>query len=199
MGGDKLFEQVFNLKFMAKQLAKSAVKSEKEEKAEKLKIKKAMEKGNMEGARIYSQNAIRKKQESLNYMKLASQLDAVVGRLETQAKMQMVSKNMSSIVKTLDMTLKSGNLEKIQETMNKFERQFEDLDLQTHVMDGVMSNQAQLTTPQDEVNSLMAQVAEEHGLEVGLNMPNASAAQPSGTATEQDSLAQRMAALKGQQ
>jgi len=29
MGGDKLMEQVFNLKFMAKQLSRSAVKAEK--------------------------------------------------------------------------------------------------------------------------------------------------------------------------
>ena len=46
----------------------------------------------MEGAKIYAQNAIRKKQEALNYMKLASRLDAVVSRLDTQAKMQAVGK-----------------------------------------------------------------------------------------------------------
>ena len=46
----------------------------------------------MEGAKIYGQNAIRKKTEQLNYMKLASRLDAVVSRLDTQAKMQMVGK-----------------------------------------------------------------------------------------------------------
>ncbi len=67
------------------------IKCEKEEKAEKLRVKKAIEKGNMEGAKIYAQNAIRKKNEQLNYMKLASRLDATVSRLETQAKMQMVS------------------------------------------------------------------------------------------------------------
>ena len=44
---------VFNLKFTAKQLGRAAVKSEKDEKAEKLKVKKAIEKGNMEGAKIY--------------------------------------------------------------------------------------------------------------------------------------------------
>jgi hypothetical protein len=69
-----------------------------------------------------------------------------------------VSKNMMSITKTLEKTLESNNLEKIQETMNKFEKQFEDLDLQTQVMDGVMATQANLTTPEDEVNSLMEQV-----------------------------------------
>jgi hypothetical protein len=44
---------VFNLKFTAKQLARASVKCEKEEKSEKLKVKKAIEKGNMEGAKIY--------------------------------------------------------------------------------------------------------------------------------------------------
>lgn len=52
--------------------------------AERLKVKRAIEKGNMEGAKIYAQNAIRKKNEQLNYMKLASRLDAVVSRLDTQ-------------------------------------------------------------------------------------------------------------------
>ena len=89
MGGDKLLDQIFNLKFTSKQLQRTARKSEKEEKSEKLKIKKAIEKGNIDGAKIYAQNAIRKKNEALNYMRLGSRLDAVVSRLDTQAKMQV--------------------------------------------------------------------------------------------------------------
>ena len=33
-------------------------------------MKKAIEKGNIEGARIYAQNAIRKKSEQLNYLRV---------------------------------------------------------------------------------------------------------------------------------
>jgi len=33
-------------------------------------VKRAIEKGNIEGARIYAQNAIRKKTEQLNYLKV---------------------------------------------------------------------------------------------------------------------------------
>lgn len=180
---------------MAKQLSKSAVKSEKEEKSEKLKIKKAIEKGNLEGAKIYSQNAIRKKSEALNYMKMASRMDAVVSRLETQAKMQMVSKNMTSIVKALEKSLTEGNLEKISSTMNQFEKQTEDLDLQTEVVQQVFGAQAALATPEDEVAMLMQQVAEEHGLEQALNMPAAGTKQTAGK-EEEASLQQRMATLR---
>lgn len=198
--GDKLMDQIFNLKFTAKQLSRSAVKCEKEEKEEKSKIKKAIEKGNIEGAKIYAQNAIRKKNEALNYMKLASRLDAVVSRLDTQAKMQMVTKNMAGIVKNLDKALASNNLEKIANTMSQFEKQFENLDLQTQVVDGVMSAQAALSTPEDEVTSLVQQVADEHGLETGLAMPSASAAKAEGVsqpAAAEDDLGKRLAELRG--
>lgn len=111
--GDKLLDQIFNLKFTSKQLNKQSQKSSKDEKAERLKVKKAIEKGNLEGAKIYAQNAIRKKNESLNYLRLASRLDAVVSRLDTQAKMQTVNKSMAGIVKALDKSLQSNNLEQV--------------------------------------------------------------------------------------
>jgi len=47
--------------------------------------------------------------------------------------------------------------------MDKFEKQFEDLDVQVETMEGSMQNSASLTTPQDQVESLMMEVADEHG------------------------------------
>lgn len=67
----------------------------------------------MEGAKIYAQNAIRKKSEALNYLQLASRLDAVVSRLDQQAKMASVSKSMAGIVKTLNVALKNAPLDKM--------------------------------------------------------------------------------------
>lgn len=196
--GDKLLEQVFNLKFMAKQLNRSAIKCEKDEKSERLKVKKAIEKGNTEGAKIYAQNAIRKKHEQLNYLKLASRLDAVVSRLDTQAKMSMVNRNMMAITKNLEKALAANNLEKIASTMQSFEKQFENLDLQTQVVEGVMSEQAAMSTPEEEVSALMQQVAEEHGLEVQIGLPGAATAvaAPAAAAAEPD-LNARLAELKG--
>uniref|UniRef100_A0A7S3QV59 Charged multivesicular body protein 1a n=2 Tax=Dunaliella tertiolecta TaxID=3047 RepID=A0A7S3QV59_DUNTE len=199
MGGDKMMEQVFNLKFTAKQLSRSAAKCEKEEKSERLKVKKAIEKGNMEGAKIYAQNAIRKKSEQLNYMKLSSRLDAVVSRLDSQVKMHMVTKNMSSITKSLEQSVQSNNLERIQKTMDQFEKQFENLDMQGQVVENVMGTQANLSTPEEDVNNLINQVAEEHNLDTKLAMANAPSAahgQKVG-AGQEDDMAARLASLQG--
>jgi len=178
----RLMDQVFNLKFSAKQLERQSRKCEKEEKAERARVKKAIEKGNMEGAQIYAQNAIRKKNEQINYLRLASRLDAVVSRLDTQAKMNMVNKNMTGIVKSLDSALKTNNLEQVSVTMDTFEKQFESLDVRTDFVERAMSNTTAMATPPDQVQELMQQVADEHGLEVQINMPRTSTAVPASQA-----------------
>lgn len=45
----------------------------------------------MEGARIYASNAIRKKNESLNLLKLSSRIDAVASRVQTAITMRKVT------------------------------------------------------------------------------------------------------------
>ncbi|CAM6088635.1 unnamed protein product [Calypogeia fissa] len=197
---EKLMEQVFELKMTSKTLGRQARKCEKEEKSEKLKVKKAIEKGNMDGARIYAQNAIRKRTEQLNYLRLSSRLDAVVSRLDTQAKMMNINKSMSSIVKALDTALASNNLEKMSQTMDQFEQQFINMEVQSEFIENAMAGSTSLSTPEDEVNSLMQQVADDYGLEVSVGLPQAAShAVPPTQEPEvsaEDDLSRRLAELK---
>ena len=55
--------------------------------------------------------------------------------------------------------LASNNLEKVASTMEQFERQFENLDVQSQFVEGAMNNQANLSTPEEDVNMLMQQVS----------------------------------------
>ena len=66
-------------------------KAEKEQKAQEKKVKQQLEKGNPEGARIYAENAIRKKNESLNYLRMSGKVDAVASRVKTAQTMKGVS------------------------------------------------------------------------------------------------------------
>ena len=196
---EKLMNQIMDLKFTAKSLQRQARKCEKDEKTEKLKVKKAIEKGNMDGARIYAENAIRKRSEHMNYLRLASRLDAVVARLDTQAKMQTISRSMASIVKSLDSSLASGNLQKMSETMDQFEKQFVNMEVQAEFMESAMAGSTSLSTPEAAVNGLMQQVADEHGLEVSVGLPlAANHAIPSKEEekVDEDDLTRRLAELR---
>jgi len=68
--------------------------SPKEEKAEKLKLKKAIEKGNMEVAKIHAENAIRQKNQSLNYLRMSARVDATASRVQSAVTTKKVSKSM---------------------------------------------------------------------------------------------------------
>ena len=76
-------------------------------------VLKALQQGNNEGARIYAANAIRKKTESLNLLRLSSRIDAVASRVETAVTMRQVTGNMSSVVRGMDKAMESMNLERV--------------------------------------------------------------------------------------
>ncbi|XP_024532224.1 ESCRT-related protein CHMP1 isoform X5 [Selaginella moellendorffii] len=203
-GGDKkkLMEQVFHLKLTSKGLVRQAKKCEAEEAKEKLKIKKAMEKGNADGARVYAQNAIRKHAEQLNYLRLASRLDAVVARLASQATSQGVCGALAGIVASLHGALAVGNMQKVSRTMDAFERAFVGVEVQAAFVEGAMAGSTSLATPEESVSGLMLQVADAHGLEVGAQMPQpgihrvAVAAPPPRSGVSEDELCRRLAQLK---
>lgn len=81
--------------------------------------------------------------------------------------------------------------------MDKFEKQFEDLDVQATYVEGAMNQSTTLSTPQDEVDSLISQVAEANGLELAETLGGSAvpSAQPKAVGT-QDELAERLAKLK---
>lgn len=70
---------------------------------------------------------------------------------------------MAGVVKAMDAAMKSMNLEKISTLMDKFESQFEDLDVQSSYMENAMSQTTTTTVPQGDVDNLLQQVADEAG------------------------------------
>lgn len=60
----KKLGNLFNLKFAAKELERSAKRCEKDATNERNKVKRAIEQGNMEGAKIYAENVIRNKNQA---------------------------------------------------------------------------------------------------------------------------------------
>ncbi|EMD40922.1 hypothetical protein CERSUDRAFT_111505 [Gelatoporia subvermispora B] len=197
-----LEKTLFQLKLTAKTLNRQAKKAKKDEGVEKTRLKKALQQGNTDGARIYAANAIRKKTESLNLLRLSSRVDAVASRVETAVTMRQVTGNMTSVVKGMDKAMETMNLERISVVMDKFESQFSDLDVQTSYMEETMSNTTAVSTPQDEVEALMKQTAEEANIELQHDLaaktvssvPDLSPKETIGE--EDDMLAARLRALR---
>ncbi|MCJ1331744.1 Vacuolar-sorting protein SNF7 [Thelotrema lepadinum] len=194
-----LEKALFNLKFTAKQLNRQAAKAGKDENAEKAKLKTAIQKNHTDIAKIYAQNAIRKQNEKLNLLRLASRIDAVSSRVQTAVTMRQVTGSMANVVRGMDSAMKAMDLEKISNVMDKFETQFEDLDVATGYYENATSQATAVGTPQDAVDSLMNQVADEAGVELQTEMnqaepPKKVATGP--TEVQEDGLGERLRALR---
>jgi len=194
-------DTLFQLKFSAKQLERLSKKAEKEQKKEEAHLKKCLTQGDIERGRIYAENAVRKKNESLNFLRMSSKVDATASRVQTAVTMKGVAKNMGSVVKSLDKAINSMELEKISEVMDKFESQFEDLDVHTSVMENAMGGATTTSTPANQVDDLIRQMAEESGLDVSAQLASVPGLDPmaetAGTSTvKDDPLSRRLAALR---
>ncbi|CAB1313926.1 unnamed protein product [Coregonus sp. 'balchen'] len=155
---------------------------------------KALQQKNVEVARVYAENAIRKKNEGLNCLRMASRVDAVASKVQTAVTMKAVTKNMTQVTKALDKALGSMDLQKVSAVMDKFESQ---------VMEDSMSSATTLTTPQDQVDDLIVQIAEESGLEVMDQLSQLPAGATSlgesssrSQQEKEDQLSRRLAALR---
>uniref|UniRef100_A0A8P0TM98 Charged multivesicular body protein 1A n=2 Tax=Canis lupus familiaris TaxID=9615 RepID=A0A8P0TM98_CANLF len=135
----------------------------------------------------------------------AKQLEKLAKKAEKdskaeQAKVKKVTKNMAQVTKALDRALSTMDLQKVSAVMDRFEQQVQNLDVHTAVMEDSMSSATTLTTPQEQVDSLIMQIAEENGLEVldQLNQlpEGASAVGESSVRSQEDQLSRRLAALR---
>lgn len=156
---------LFQLKFTAKQLNKQAAKAAKEEKQEINKLKKVLNESEEIG-KLYASNAIRKRNERVQLLKLASRVDSVASRVQTAVTMRQVSGSMAQVCRGMDKALQSMNLQQITMVMEKFEQQFEDLDASVNVYEDMGANADAVVVDGDKVDELINQVADENGLEL---------------------------------
>lgn len=83
------------------------------------------------------------------------------------------------------LSLSTGNLQKMSETMDQFEKQFVNMEVQVEFMENSMAGSTSLSTPESSVSSLMQQVADDYGLEVSVGLPQPAAHPVSTNASEQ--------------
>lgn len=73
-----------------KTLERNARRCQKEEGEQKAKLKRAIALSNPDSAKIHAEAAIRKKNEALGYLRLASRIEGVASQLQTAISMRSV-------------------------------------------------------------------------------------------------------------
>jgi charged multivesicular body protein 1 len=186
MANKKLFDQIFELKYLCRQLNQHTKKCEQEEIAQKKKAKIALEKGNMDGAKIHASNAIRKKNEALNYLKLASRLDAVISRLDQQSTLAQVDASAVGITKSINRLLGKVSAGKMSSNMDEFNKALGDLDTATASMEKSMHQENGSLDDKDAAAELLQQLADENNMQLKVEVPGALEVTPPQRAAEEN-------------
>ena len=163
---DKIFDTMFEFKMMAKSMSKESANAEKQSKSLVEKVKKCIAKGDYEQAKVAASDAIRQKNMVKRYRVLASKIDTVAQRLQTAYQNQKLSEQMQSLTQQL---LGAGNtmdIVKMTETMANFEKLFDDLDVNSNMMDQVFDNVNAGTVNEQEVKQLIGQIAQQNGMKL---------------------------------
>ena len=86
-----LMDAVIELKMTQKQLEKESKKLESQDKVEKKKIVEALNKGQMDNAKIYAENVIRNRKEALSLKRFSVKMGALASKLESAYRTQNIS------------------------------------------------------------------------------------------------------------
>jgi charged multivesicular body protein 1 len=143
---------------------------------------------------------MREKRQCTDLLHLSSRMDGVAQRVEQALILGKVTKSMSGVVQGMDKALASMDAAKIATVMDKFERQFEELDVQTETMNGELERTTGSAINDAEVASMMQMVADEYGLKLAGDLAQAPMTRPVAAsakepAAPEDELEARMRAL----
>ena len=161
---DKLFDTMFEFKMMSKQMAKESTKAESQSKSLVEKVKKCIAKGDYEQAKNAASDAIRQKNMVKRYRVLSSKVDTIAQRLKTAYQNQRLTEQMQSLTQQLLGAGSVMDIVKMTETMSNFEKLFDDLDINSNMMDQVFDNVNAGTVNENEVNQLIGQIAQQNGM-----------------------------------
>ena len=163
---DKMFDTMFEFKMMAKSMAKESTKAETQSKALIEKVKKCIAKGDYEQAKIAASDAIRQKNMVKRYRVLSSKVETIAQRLKTAYQNQTLTGQMQNLTNQLLGAGSVMDIVKMTETMSNFEKLFDDLDVNSNMMDQVFDNVNAGTVNENEVNQLIGQIAQQNGMQL---------------------------------
>ena len=158
-------EQITNLKLVSKRLARSQRKLESKQRQAERKIKQALQKGDMEAARMYANDVVRAKKWARGYQSLISKIDGLMFKLERTDAVQSLAGEMKGIATSLREASAALNMAGLDDVISDMEEAMEEVEISSEVMEDSVEGLFTSDIDEGEVDNLLA----EYGAEVGIS------------------------------
>ncbi|KAK9508174.1 hypothetical protein O3M35_007896 [Rhynocoris fuscipes] len=158
---------------------------------EKEKVKKALKKGDLVDARIHAEIAAKHLQLSNNYQNLSDRVNTLATRVRNAMQTKTLTQGMFGAVRMMDVVMRSKNVEKITEVVEKFDRQFAKPQPQPKGKNGYVPLPPD-STILDEVENILKRASAEVAKDLNLELPEAATSNLAGSSAVTNSLIQRL-------
>lgn len=161
-----LDETILDMKMTAKRFQYESNRAEKEKNKEVEKARNAIKKGNDEGARLFLSMAAMKQKESMQCLRMAHKMDAMVTIIKGNTSNVAMMDSLNKIAPLLNAQAQNVPVEKIYNDMEKFERSMDDILVSGKVMDSLLNANSQDVNQDLAVDNMLTQMKKEMILDV---------------------------------
>ncbi len=165
---DVFFNKIFEFRSMAKQMERQADKSKNTQDFYTKKVKQAIQQNNPTLAKQYGEQALRARKDATRYRTLSSKVNSISSKLQAAYKNHQLTSQMANMVNQLSHI--NLNTVGAVETLDNFEKLFDNLEVNSKMMDDVLDNIGEGTVNEQEVNDLLAQCAEGQANKIDMMM-----------------------------
>jgi division protein CdvB (Snf7/Vps24/ESCRT-III family) len=139
-------------------------KLETQERQTERKIKSAIQKGDMQAARMYAKDTVRSRKWARGYQSLISKIDGLIFKLDRAEAVQEIAGEMKGVAKTLIAANQALNLPEIDRLVGDMEGALMGIEDTSELMEESMDGMFEMDTDEGEVDNLL----HEYGVEVGV-------------------------------
>ncbi|CDJ62393.1 Charged multivesicular body protein 1a, related [Eimeria necatrix] len=158
---------ILDLRIKARELKRQSDRCYRESLQEREKIRRALLRQNQEGARIFAQNYVRKKQEGLNSLHMSSKLEAVASRLDGAHRSHQASRlttRIHSVASGLSGALRKLDSSSSLREIELFSKLFDDLDVRSDSVSSLLDASTSSAVPAQQVDKVLTEVASTFGI-----------------------------------
>ncbi|CAD8143384.1 unnamed protein product [Paramecium pentaurelia] len=155
-----------DLRMTQKRLESESKRSLKEQDKNIAKAKEALKKNNEEGAKLFLQTAMAKKQESENLQKMATRIQFVESQVKSSQANADMMQQLNVVTPIMQQYANTMSVEQLYQNINQFDRALDDIMVQGKVVDSMMNKNSNDFQTNMAVDQMMQQLKKEEALKL---------------------------------
>ncbi|CAD8046340.1 unnamed protein product [Paramecium primaurelia] len=155
-----------DLRMTWKRLESESKRSLKEQDKNIAKAKEALKKNNEEGAKLFLQTAMAKKQESENLQKMATRIQFVESQVKSSQANADMMQQLNVVTPIMQQYANTMSVEQLYQNINQFDRALDDIMVQGKVVDQMMNKNSNDFQTNMAVDQMMQQLKKEEALKL---------------------------------